>query len=97
VIYQFVVNGPMGANAKITLSPTSGPPGTTVTVTGSGYPANTDIAIWLLGPAAETISDSSGNFTKTFDVRDTPFTGIQEVIASGGASSDRAQFTIEGG
>ena len=87
VIYQNVVNGP---NPRITLSPTSGPPGTTVTVSGTGFPGNTDIEIILLGPAAETVSDSSGNFTTTFDVPDTPFTG-------GGAFSDSAQFTIEEG
>ena len=63
---------------------------------GTGYPAGTDISIWLLGPQAETVSDGSGSFTKTFKVPDTPFTGIQEVSASGGAFSDRAQFTIEG-
>ena len=97
VVYQFVVNGPPGANAKITLSPTSGPPGTSVTVTGSGYPASTDIEITLLGPAAETVSDSNGDFTTTFDVPDTPFPGKHDVFATGGAFGDTAQFTIEGG
>ena len=97
VAYQFVINGPPGANAKITLSPPAGPPGTTVTVTGTGYPENTDIAIWFQGPVAETTSDESGGFTATFTVPDTPFDGINEVRASGGAFSDSAQFTIEGG
>ena len=96
VIYQNVVNGPIGANAKITLSPTSGPPGTPVTVTGTGFPADTDIEITLLGPAAETVSDSNGNFTTTFAVPDTPFTGIHDVFVTGGAFGDTAQFTIEG-
>ena len=97
VIYQFVLNGPIGANAKVTLSPTSGPPGTTVTVSGTGFPANTDIEVTLLGPAAKTVSDSNGDFTTTFDVPDTPFTGIHDVFATGGAFGDTAQFTIEGG
>ena len=96
MIYQFVVNGPIGAKAKITLSPTSGPPGTTVTVSGSGFPANTDVEIILLGPAAETVSDSSGDFTTTFDVPHTPFTGIHDVMAAGGAFSDSAQFRSKG-
>jgi hypothetical protein len=97
VIFQVVTNGPLGANPKITLSPTSGPPGTAVTVSGTGYPANTDIEIILLGPAAETTSDSSGDFTTTFDGPATPLPGIHDVIAAGGAFSDTAQFTIEGG
>jgi TIR domain/IPT/TIG domain len=97
VAYQFVVNGPTGANAKITLSPTSGPPGTTVTVSGTGFPGSTDIEITLLGPAAETVSDSNGDFTTTFVVPDTPFTGIHDVFVTGGAFGDTAQFTIEGG
>ena len=97
VFYQFVLSGQIGANPKITISPTSGPPGTSVTVSGTGYPTNTDIEIILLGPAGETVSDSSGGFTTTINVPDTPFTGIHDVIAAGGAFSDSAQFTIEGG
>jgi hypothetical protein len=105
LIYQSVVNTPSGSGGpgglggsdpKITISPSSGPPGTIITVTGTGYPAGTDISIWLLGPQAETVSDGSGGFTKTFKVPDTPFAGVQDVIASGGAFSDRAQFTIDG-
>ena len=97
VIYQFVVNGPLGAKAKITLSPTSGPPGTTVTVSGTGFPGDTDIEITLLGPAGETVSDSNGDFTTTVVVPDTPFTGIHDVFVTGGPFGDTAQFTIEGG
>ena len=97
MFYQFVLSGQIGANPKITISPTSGPPGTTVTVSGTGYPTNTDIEIILLGPAGETVSDSNGGFTTTINVPDTPFTGIHDVIAAGGAFSDSAQFTVEGG
>lgn len=100
VIYQFIglseLDGPSGFDAKITLSPTSGPPGTSVTVMGTGFPARTDINISLLGPVTETVSDPDGNFTVTFTVPDTPFVGIHEVWASGGAHSDTAQFTIVG-
>jgi hypothetical protein len=60
-----------------------------------GQAASTDISIWLVGPVAETVSDGDGRFTVTFAVQGTPFTGIHDVIASGGAFSDRAQFTIE--
>jgi len=97
LIYRFAGgSGSSRPDPKITVSPGSGPPGTTVTVTGTGFPAGTDIEIWLLGPQAEAISDRSGGFTATFSVPDTPFAGVNDVIASGGAFSDRAQFTIEG-
>jgi len=100
VIYQFIglseLDGPSGFDAKITLSPTSGPPGTRVTVTGTDFPADTDIEIILLGPRAETVSDGDGNFAVAITVPETPFIGIQDVLAVGGAHSDRAQFTIIG-
>lgn len=102
LFYRFIVDNPSGldgpsrSNPKITVSPDSGPPGATVTVTGTGFPADTDIEINLLGPAAETVSDGSGSFTATFKVPDTPFAGIHNVIAAGGAFFDTAQFTIEG-
>jgi hypothetical protein len=96
LIFRFV-SDQTGFNAKIVLSTDSGPPGTPVTVTGSGFPHNTDIEIWLMGPVTETVSDDQGTFSVSFEVPDTPFTGVQDVIASGGAFSDRAQFTIEGG
>jgi hypothetical protein len=103
LIYRFAIDSPAGGNGfpdkpdpKITLSPGSGPPGTTVTVTGTGFPANSDIELWLLGPVAETVSDGSGSFSASFEVPGTPFGGIQDVLASGGAFSDSAQFTIEG-
>jgi hypothetical protein len=98
LIYRFAggIDGPSRPDPKITVSPASGRPGATVTVTGTGFPAGTDIEIWLLGPQAEAISDGTGGFTATFEVPATPFAGINDVIASGGAFSDTAQFTIEG-
>jgi hypothetical protein len=96
VLFQ-VISAQTGFNARITISPDSGVPGTTVTVTGTDFPSNTDISIWFMGPVTETVSDDQGAFSARFQVPDTPFGGVQEVIASGGAFSDTAQFTIEGG
>ena len=61
-----------------------------------GFPSATDIRIWLQGSQAEARSDGSGGFTVTFKVPRTSFAGITDVIASGGAFSDSALFTIEG-
>jgi hypothetical protein len=97
VIYRFATENGLGANPKISLSPASGPPGTKVTVSGTGFPHNTDIEIILLGPVAETVSDGDGSFRTTFTVPDTPFTGVHDVLAAGGAFSDTAQFRIDGG
>jgi len=96
VIYQVISEGSIGANPKIALSPTSGPAGTKLTVTGTGFPHNTDITIILMGPVGETTSDGNGSFRTTIEVPQTPFTGIQEVWAQGGAFTDTAQFRIEG-
>jgi hypothetical protein len=96
VLFQ-IISAQTGFTARITLSPDSGSPGTSVTVTGTDFPHNTDISIWFMGPVTETVSDDEGSFSATFEVPDTPFGGVQEVVASGGAFSDTAQFTIEGG
>jgi hypothetical protein len=98
VVYQ-IIRGPFGppdgANAKITLSPTSGSRGTTITVTGTGFPANSTVDLRLQGPYGDTESDGQGAFTSTVVVpKDTPFTGKTEVIASSGAFSDSATFDI---
>lgn len=65
--------GVISAAPAATLSPTSGPPGTGVTVTGSGWTPNNSrlyIAfntVWLLDPI-QTRSDSAGNFSASFVV-----------------------------
>ncbi len=61
---------------KITLSPTSGPVGTTVTVTGYGFPApwgTTKVSAALAWPGqpgyiASALTDSAGEWTATFAV-----------------------------
>ncbi|TES84288.1 MAG: hypothetical protein E3J92_01660 [Dehalococcoidia bacterium] len=60
-------------SAKITLNPTSGPSGTTVTVTGNGFGASQAITIKYNNVAVTTTpspltTNSAGNFTATFTV-----------------------------
>ncbi|MGF3521614.1 MAG: hypothetical protein ACQXXJ_00775 [Candidatus Bathyarchaeia archaeon] len=61
---------------KLTLSPTKGPVGTTVTATGTGFPATSGTTVinatlsWagLTPYVASTFTDSTGSFTTTFVV-----------------------------
>ncbi len=65
-------------------SPSSGSAGTTVTVSGGGFPANTQLNLYLAGIASDvqasaanstvyatTVSDRSGNFTASFSMPST--------------------------
>lgn len=61
------------ASAGIALSPTSGPAGTTVTVTGTGLTASSTVYVCFGGTLATTTptaatTDASGNFTATITV-----------------------------
>lgn len=86
-----------GANPKITVSPDSGPPGTTVTVTGSGFPGGGDVDITFFATrVGETTADENGSFSTTFTVPDTPFTGPMDVTANSRAFFDSATFTVTG-
>jgi hypothetical protein len=62
-------------NPVITVSPTSGPPGSMVYVTGSGFPPNTLVSISLQPTGsllATAITDSSGGFAVAFVVPAVP-------------------------
>lgn len=82
---------------KITLTPTSGPVGTTVTVTGSGFAGGSKITVTFNGatvitsPATVTTS-ATGGFTATFAVP-TSTTGSKTVTATD-ASSNAASATF---
>jgi hypothetical protein len=85
--------------AKVTVSPTSGRPGSTVTVSGTGFAPNEDVDIRLhVDVVAETRTDARGEFSGvSFSVPDTPFRQQQySVIALGATShkSDSAPFTV---
>ncbi len=58
---------------KVTESPTSGPPGTTVTFSGTGFPATALIDVtWSGGTACSHTSLSTGSFTCSFSVPASP-------------------------
>jgi len=87
--------------SEITINPTSGPPATSVTVSGTGFRATKSIAITLAGITVGTTpasfeSDSDGSFGCIFTVP-TLVSGTYEVEASDGTNKPTANFVISAG
>jgi hypothetical protein len=83
---------------KITITPTSGAPGITVTVNGSGFGASKPITIKynaavVTTTPATTNTDATGSFTASFTVP-TSVAGTYAVEASDGTYSASANFAI---
>jgi hypothetical protein len=91
----------------ITLNPTEGPPGTEVTVQGSGWTAGDIVSIQLGGPesgapfneVAQATVDQQGNFTTTFTVPADANIGDQVVAAEppGGGGGGECCLPSDGG
>ena len=83
---------------KITLSPTSGPVGTSVTVTGLGLAPQTGLSALTIGgvnvlPSTPVVTNTVGKFTATFTVPGLA-EGAQVVSATVGSTSYTTFFTI---
>ncbi len=90
----FTVTSPSNSTANVQITPSSGPAGTTLTVTGSGYPANTTVQVTLglftpqaqaqtLTPSANAISvttDANGNFTTQVTIPTNAASGAQYAV-----------------
>lgn len=88
---------PVAAHALVattSLSPASGPPGTSVTVTGSGFPAGVVGSI-KMRPAgvASVMTTKRGRFTAAFSVPAT-LSGQQSVVTSAGGLTASSPFAI---
>jgi hypothetical protein len=85
----------MTISAVITISPDTGPAGTTITITGTGFLANASINITYDGasviPSSVTV-DSKGSFTTSFKAPSGP-SGVHTIIASDASYTANAQFT----
>lgn len=82
----------------ITLQPDSGPPGTTVTVTGRGFLPDEPIQILLGGqPVAHrhTQAAPDGTFTVGFAIPDNAGEGTHEVMARAPSGSPSALFRVQ--
>src|SRR3989475_1972741 len=84
----------------ISLNPSSGPTGTTVTVTGKNFAANSAVTISYDGSAITTTpttitTDSTGSFTGSITVPASSTAGLHTVKATDAASNSAlAQFTV---
>jgi uncharacterized protein DUF11 len=83
-----------GAAGTLTLNPTSGPAGTVVGVTGSGYGNTQPVTVSFNGtPFVTVTSSSTGDISFSF-VAPHVAPNTYTVSASGGGASGSAQFTI---
>lgn len=97
---------PDTGNASLTVQPTAGPAGTTVTVTGANYPASSEVRV---GPGVldsepvathEVETDSQGNFTTQVEIPNSAEAGrTWGILAAtqGGGLSLVAEFQITSG
>jgi hypothetical protein len=85
------------------LDPESGPPGTEVTISGSGWTANAEVIV--IGPTrgdpyATTRASTDGSFTAKFRLEKQPdgtdlHTGRFQLIARSGATEVQLPFLVE--
>ena len=96
-------SAPPAAPLGIVLSPASGPNGTDVTVTGTGFAPGTEVEVVYLdtvgeptGSSATTTTDAQGAFTTTVTAQDPAnLPGRHTVRASDGASTAEAGFDAQ--
>ena len=85
---------------SITVSPTSGTIGTTITVTGSNFIDDSTININFAGNPTTTspypiAADPTGSFSATFNFNFNDSAGINQVMASDGVNSAFANFIVK--
>ena len=92
--WNFSTSG-SSSNPTISINPTSGPVGTSVTVTGNGFDPISTVAITFGGSTVATVTpNSTGGFTATFNVPLSSSIGDQTVKATQGSNSASKTFTV---
>ena len=83
------------ATATISVSPASGSPGGTVTVTGTDYKASESVTVYYDNQAMSSVTASGGNWSISFKIPASP-SGTSHYINAVGASSGTvsAVFTV---
>ena len=78
------------AVGTISISPTSGPSGTNVTVTGSGFPPNTTVGIIFDGNRflSDVTATNAGSFTKSVTIPSDVSVGGHTLVANDGSNID---------
>jgi hypothetical protein len=78
------------AAPKITLSPSSGPVGTSVLVTGTGFSHNEYVTITHFGTTTKILTSSTGGFTFTFNVPTNASPGKEYTVTATGKCGESA-------
>lgn len=88
----------------VSVNPRSGPPGTEITISGSGWPAGVVVTLTGERPDAEAyttvLTDQSGSFRKSFFIEKKPDgssleTGRFDLIAVTGSTRVQIPFLVE--
>jgi hypothetical protein len=83
------------AAASVSINPTSGPPSTTVTVTGNGAIGYRNIDVFWDGTwIVATKADPAGNFTVSFTVPQNAVAGDHPVAINGAGLNQTMYFTV---
>jgi hypothetical protein len=92
----FNVNGTNNVGgANLTLSPGSGPAGTTVSLNGTGFNASEQVNLAVDGGGVSSVtSDGSGNFSTTIQMSSSLGLGAHMVSATGASSGHSASVTF---
>jgi hypothetical protein len=91
---------PAACVCKITLNPVSGPQGTNVTVTGTGFTANATVTLQFVDAAttrtvfASATANGQGAFSATVKIPAAAALGHGTVVANTGALKARAGFLV---
>jgi hypothetical protein len=88
--------------ASVDASPSSGPPGTVVQLSGAGYGANEKVRLSFVDsvsgttPLGTITTDNTGSFTTSVTIPSTATPGKQKLAANAGASAQKAKhgFTV---
>ena len=88
----------LGSTPSVVVSPPSGPPGTTITIAGSGFRATTSGNVALAGTSKPVATTAAGTFSTTMTVPDVPAGDypVEADIPSGHEIEASATFTITG-
>ena len=86
-------------DTDLTLSPSKGPTGTTVSVTGTSFTANKTITLTWDGTSLSTnppavVANSAGGFNATFQVPNAASSGSHTVQATDGTNTHSTVFTV---
>jgi hypothetical protein len=95
---------PVAGRPSAVIDPRSGPPGTDVTVTGTGWPVGAQVIVTAGSPDARpyttVIADGSGSFRARFFLESRPDgsaleTGRLDIFAAAGETSISIPFLVE--